>query len=155
MESQVKEVLKNVAEVELVYKSKVKASLRPVVKQSHEAYEVFMTIWDKGKIELCEEFKVLFLNQSNKVLAVYEISRGGITGTVADLRLIYATALRICANQIIMAHNHPSGNLRPSLPDKDLTLKAKQGGALLDIRMLDHLIVHPEGYFSFADEGLL
>lgn len=147
--------LYNVAEVELVYKSKVKASERPKIVTSKDAYNVLMKAWDDNKIELVEQFKVLFLNQANKVLGVYEVSTGGITGTVADPRVIFVAALKANCCAIVISHNHPSGNLKPSRKDEELTQKIKQGGQLLDIKLLDHLIVTTEGYLSFSDEGLL
>ena len=144
-----------VSEVELIYKSKVKASERPRIRDSSEAYAFLMFHWDQDKIELVEEFKVIFLNQANKVLGIFNVSSGGITGTVADPRLIFSAALRASACNIMLAHSHPSGNLKPSRADEELTNKLKNAGQFLDIRVLDHLIVTKDQYFSFADEGLL
>lgn len=150
-----KEALMNVAEVELVYKSKVKASQRPYISSSSDAATLLKSLWEDGKMDLVEQFKVLYLNRANRVLALYPISSGGITGTVADPRLIFATALKINAVSIILCHNHPSGSLKPSLADQELTQKIKNAGGFLDIKVLDHLVVSSDGYFSFADEGLL
>lgn len=144
-----------VAEVELIYKSEVKASERPVIKESKDAYEILMNYWDLNRIELLEEFKVLLLNQSNRVLGLFPLSSGGITGTVADPRLIFAAAIKACAVSIILSHSHPSGNLKPSRADEELTTKIRMAGQLFDIRVADHLIVSRAGYFSFADEGLM
>ena len=149
------DVLSKVAEVELVYKSKVKASERPQIVSSLDAYEVLKAIWEEGKMDLVEQFKVLFLNRANKVLCVYNVSSGGITGTVADPRLIFSAALKVNAVSLVLSHNHPSGSLKPSRQDEDLTQKIKGAGAFLDIKVLDHLIMSGEGYYSFADEGLL
>lgn len=149
------EVLSNVAEVELVYKSKVKASDRPGIATSKDAYDVLQAIWEEGKMDLVEQFKVLFLNRANKVLCVYNVSSGGITGTVADPRLIYSAALKVNAVSLVLSHNHPSGSLKPSRQDEELTQKIKCAGSFLDIKVLDHLIISSEGYYSFADEGLL
>ena len=143
------------SEIELVYKTKVKASERPSVATSSDAYKVLLQTWDEGKLDLVEQFKVLFLNRANKVLAVFQASSGGITGTVADPRLIFTAALKANAVSIILAHNHPSGNLKPSRADEELTNKIKQAGSFLDIKVIDHVIVTSEGYLSFADEGLL
>ena len=99
-----KETLSKVAEVELVYKSKVKASERPVITNSSDAYSIFQEIWEEGKLELAEQFKVLFLNRSNAVIAVYNVSSGGITGTVADPRLIFTAALKIHAISLVVCH---------------------------------------------------
>lgn len=144
-----------VAEVELVYKTKVKASERPKITSSKDIYEVLKQIWDENKMEMQEQFKVIFLNRANRVTGVYETSTGGLTGTVADPRLILAAALKSLAVSIILSHNHPSGNLKPSRADEELTLKIKVAGSYHDIRVIDHIIITSEGYFSFADEGLL
>jgi DNA repair protein RadC len=145
----------NVAEVELIYKSKVKASERAQITSSKDAYQVLMQLWDENKIEFVEQFKVLFLNKANKVLGVYDVSTGGISGTVADPRVIFVAALKANCCGIIVSHNHPSGNLKPSRQDEELTQKIKNAGQLLDIKLFDHVIVTNETYFSFADEGLL
>lgn len=150
-----KTVLSQVAEVELVYRSKVKASERPSVSSSADAAQLFRTLWEEGKLELAEQFKVLFLNRANKVLCLYNVSSGGITGTVADPRLIFIAALKVHAVSLILCHNHPSGNLSPSRVDEELTRKIKGAGQLLDIQVLDHLILTADSYYSFADEGLL
>jgi len=149
------EVMSKVAEVELVYKSRVKASERPCITSSTDAVNIMRILWEEGKMDLVEQFKVLFLNRANKVLCIYNVSSGGITGTIADPRLIYAAALRVNAVSLILAHNHPSGNLKPSRADEELTMKIKNAGAFLDIKVLDHLILTSEGFYSFADEGLL
>lgn len=144
-----------VAEVELVYKTKVKASERPLIKDSKDIYNVLKQVWDENKIEMLEEFKVVFLNRANRVTGVYDASSGGITGTVADPRLILAAAIKSLAVSIILSHNHPSGNLKPSKADEELTQKIKTAAAYHDIRVIDHIIISTEGYYSFADEGLL
>jgi DNA repair protein RadC len=147
--------LYNVAEVELIYKSKVKASQRPQICSSKDAYNLLLELWDDDKIEFVEQFKVLFLNKANRVLGAYEVSTGGISGTVADPRVIFVAALKANCCAIIVSHNHPSGNLKPSRQDEELTQKIKQAGQLLDIKLLDHVIITDEAYFSFADEGLV
>jgi len=102
-----------------------------------------------------EVFAVLFLNRANKIKHFEIISRGGITGTVADPRIILKKAIEEEATSIVLSHNHPSGNLKPSRADEDLTQKIKQAASYCDIRVLDHIIVSDEGYYSFADEGLI
>lgn len=144
---------RQVAEIQLIYKSNVKPSLRPKITGSKDAYNVLVENWDSSKIEFVEQFKVMLLNRANKVLGIFEVSSGGSTGTVADPKLIFAAAIKTNTCGIIMAHNHPSGNLRPSQADIDLTKKMKEGGKLLEIQILDHLILTTEGYYSFADEG--
>ena len=102
-----------------------------------------------------EEFWVIALNRNNQVLDKYQISKGGVSGTVADVKLIYKRAIQKLASAIIVSHNHPSGNLKPSRSDIELTKKIRQGGEVLDIALLDHIIVGEQSYFSFADEGLI
>jgi DNA repair protein RadC len=102
-----------------------------------------------------EVFGIVFLNRANRVKHHEVISVGGITGTVADPRIIFKKALAEDAVSIILFHNHPSGNLQPSRADEDLTMKIAEAAKLFDIRILDHIIVSEEGYFSFADEGLI
>ncbi len=156
MEKLMKEFLLNqVAEVELIYKSKVKPSARLKITNAKDAYAIFKETWDENKIELQEQFKVLLLNKGNKVLGLYEVSTGGLTGTVADPKLIFSAALKASACTLVLAHNHPSGNLNPSSADIQLTNKIKEGGKLLDITLLDHIILSSESYLSMADEGLI
>jgi DNA repair protein RadC len=156
METKITEnALLTVAEVELIYRTKVKASDRPKIKRSEDAYKLLMASWDMDKVELVEQFKVLLLNRSNRVLGIYEVSTGGITGTVADIRLIFAAALKANSIYLMLSHNHPSGNLKPSRADDQMTAKFKEAGKYLEIEILDHLIVSKEGYYSYADEGVL
>ena len=147
--------LNRVAEIKLTYRSKVKPSERPQVTSSTDSSEVLRKSWDPGKMEFVEQFKVMLLNRANRVLGIYELSTGGVAGTVADPKLIFAAAIKACASSIVLCHNHPSGNTKPSAADLQLTKKLKQGGELLDIVVLDHIILTSESYYSFADEGLL
>lgn len=148
-------VLNMVAEVELVYKNKVKPSERPIVKSSKDCYDLLRLTWDENKIEFVEQFKVVLMNRAQKVLGIYELSTGGVAGTVADPKLIFMAALKANACNLILSHNHPSGNPKPSRADEELTKKIKEAGMYLDIKVLDHIIVTSEGYYSFADEGVL
>jgi DNA repair protein RadC len=125
------------------------------MKSSLDGYEILVHYWNEDKLELLEEFKVLFLNKANRVLQIISLSQGGITGTVADPRSILASALKAAACSIVLAHNHPSGNLKPSRQDEELTQKVKNAAAYHDIKVLDHLIISTDGDYSFADEGLL
>lgn len=102
-----------------------------------------------------EEFRVIYLNRANKILANERISTGGITGTVADVKIIFKKALELLASSIILAHNHPSGNLTPSAADIQLTRKMRETGKIMEIDVLDHIIVTESGYYSFADNGTL
>ncbi len=95
------------------------------------------------------------MNRAQRVVGIYELSTGGVTGIVADPKLVFTAALKANACNIILSHNHPSGNLKPSRADEELTKKIATGGMYLDIIVLDHIIVTSEGYYSFADEGLL
>lgn len=145
----------NVAEIQLSYKSYVKPSERAVIKTSRDAYNVLLQTWDGNKLEFVEQFKVMLLNRANKVLGVLEVSTGSTTATIADPKIIFAAAIKANASGIIIAHNHPSGNLSPSQPDIDLTRKVKEGGKILEVQLLDHVIITTESYYSFADEGIL
>ena len=102
-----------------------------------------------------EEFWIIYLNNSNKVIQKYQLSKGGITGTLVDVRLVFKTALEIGAVSLILVHNHPSGTLKPSEADKNITKKLKVAGLNLDIKVLDHVIITEKAYFSFADELIL
>jgi DNA repair protein RadC len=144
-----------VSEINVSYNPKFKASERPVVSTSKEVYTILFNNWDLNRIEFQEQFKILLLNRANRVLGIYEVSAGGMAGTVADPKLVFSTALKCCASSIILSHCHPSGNLKPSQADIDLTRKLKSAGSFLDIAVLDHLILTSEGYYSFADEGMI
>ncbi|SMD36081.1 RadC-like JAB domain-containing protein [Reichenbachiella faecimaris] len=144
-----------VAEIELIYRSKVKAKERIQVSSSSAAYKVFNEYWDHDKIEFQEEFKILLLNRQNQALGIYDISKGGVAGTVVDVKMIFSAALKAHASYIILCHNHPSGNLNPSRQDIQLTKKVYEAGRLLDIGILDHLILTSEGYTSLADKGYI
>ena len=144
----------NLAEIEVSYKTTVKASERRKITTSKDAEAIFREIWSSG-MEFKEEFYILLLNRANKVLGWYKVSEGGMSGTVVDPKLIFSIALKGLASSLIFSHNHPSGNLKPSEQDIALTNKLKQAGALLEIPVLDHVILSTEGYYSFADEGML
>lgn len=144
-----------VAEVQVKYRGKVNIRDRLIIKGSQSAEEILRANWSDS-MALVEEFNVLFLNRANYVKGILRLSRGGITGTVADARILFAAALKGLATGIIVAHNHPTGSLKPSSQDIDLTRKLKHAGQLLDITLLDHIILSPySGYYSFADEGAL
>lgn len=144
-----------IAEIQLSYKPSLRLSQQPVIKTSEDAYKIFLKSWDMEKIDFVEQFKVLLLTRSNSVLGILNVSSGGVTSTVVDPRVIFSAAIKANACAIILGHNHPSGNLKPSQPDLDLTQKIKQGARYFDISVLDHVIVTKEEYFSFADEGVL
>jgi DNA repair protein RadC len=144
-----------VAEVQITYKTKVKASDRPQINTSHDVHRVLQSNWNYEIIEFIEEFKIMLLNRANRVLAIVPISVGGMAGTIADPKVIFVSALKCNAASVILVHNHPSGNLKPSNQDTELTKKLREAGKFLDLPVLDHIILTKDAYFSFADEGLM
>ncbi|WP_420378266.1 JAB domain-containing protein [Gilvibacter sp.] len=123
------------------------------LNSSKKAFEILRDKWDNNTVELQEEFKVLLIDRDNTVLGIYSLSKGGIAGTVVDVRLILVAALKAKASAIILAHNHPSGNLKPSGQDLNLTKKIIKATKLLDIDLLDHIILSNQDYYSFSDES--
>lgn len=145
----------HVAEIAIKYNNKVKPSERPQIKSSSEAYELLLATWNKDTIEYLEEAKLILLNTRSRVLGISNLSMGGINGTIVDVRIVYALALKAGANAIILAHNHPSGELLASRLDRQLTDRLVEAGKILNISFQDHLIITNNGYFSFAEDGLL
>lgn len=125
---------------------------KPQITSSHDAYMIFNPIL--GDLQT-EAFWVLLLNRNNRVEVQKQISLGGVAGTVVDTKVIFKHALDVLASSIVLAHNHPSGNLHPSQADISLTKKIVEAGKSLDIKILDHLIISHKGYYSFLDEGLI
>lgn len=146
-----KKMFNNVAEIEVVYKPAI--SDNPIISSSLDAYNVLVKFFPIETLCLQERFVAMYLNRSNRVIGVYPMSVGGITGTVVDIRLLLSVALKTAATGIIIGHNHPSKNLQPSNTDKQLTSKIKEGCSLLDIKLLDHLIITSSGYLSFSEQG--
>lgn len=142
-----------VQEIEVIYRSKVKPSQRPKITEPSESVELFRKTWDINKIDHIEQFKVMLLNHNNRVLGILAVSNGGLTSTSVDIRYIFGAALKANATRIIAVHNHPSGSLRPSKADLDITLKIKHAGKLLDIELLDHVIITSEGFYSLKEGG--
>jgi len=125
---------------------------KPVVRDSKQVAGYLQVMLQ----DQCREvFGVIFLNQANRVNHFEIVSQGGITGTVADPRLILKKALELHAVNLILCHNHPSGNLKPSKADEELTYKIREAARYFDIKVIDHIIVSHDGYFSFADEGMM
>jgi DNA repair protein RadC len=146
----------NVNEIKISYKEKITTTTANAIKSSTDAGNLLFDNWDKHTIGLQEAFKVLLLNNSNKVKGVYHLSTGGITGTLVDIRILFAVILKSLSVGIILAHNHPSGKLQPSEADKQLTQKIKKAAVYFDVKVLDHLILIPSGeFYSFSDNGLL
>lgn len=144
-----------VAEVELVYRNRTRPEDRIRVVQSKTANDVLREHWDDNKLELVEQFKILLLDRSSRCLGVSDIATGGVHHCLIDAKLVFATALKARASQLILAHNHPSGNLQPSQNDIDLTKTLSNGAKLLDMKVIEHLILTRQGYYSFADNGLI
>ena len=142
-----------VGEVELTYKSTSRS--RSKIYSSEDAYRYLLPTYKEGTICYKEYFKVLLLSQSNQVLGYTLISEGGITETCADVRVILQAALLTNSVALVLAHNHPSGNLKPSRQDMEITKQVKEAAKLMRISVIDHLILTDAGYYSFADEGLL
>ncbi len=145
--------LNNIAEVQLSYSTKISPSERPKITCSNDAVDIFRQVFPG--LEHREYFYVMLLNRGNKVLGYYEVSKGGITGTIVDVRLIMQAALKSNTSSIVLAHNHPSGTLEASDADIRITRKIKEACSFLDISLLDHLIITNLSHLSFADEGLL
>lgn len=143
-----------VAEIQVSYHPAI--SRKPIIQTSFDCFTELIEFFPADTIALHERFVVMYLNRRNRVLGIYELSKGGITGTVVDIRLMLSIALKTSATAIVLCHNHPSGNLKPSSADEEITNKVKQSAALMDITVMDHIIISPERkYYSFADEGML
>lgn len=145
-----------VNEIRISYREKIGTLKSDPIKSSEEAAKLLYNNWDKNTIGLHETFKILLLNNSNKVKGIYPLSIGGITGTLVDMRILFAIVLKTLSVGILLAHNHPSNRLEPSEADRRLTEKIKQGAKFFDVSVLDHIIIAPDGgYFSFSDNGLI
>ena len=145
------------AELTVSYQVTPEWSSLPIISSSEDAYKAIYPFFPPHTVALQEHFIVCYLNRANKMVGVYHTSSGGITYTVADPRIILGVALKVSALGIILSHNHPSGNLKASTADIELTKRLVEAGKLMDINVLDHLIVTPEDgkYLSFADQGLM
>jgi len=155
METLSRNQLSTVAEVTVSYRPKIRPSQRPIVKCAEDAYEILLGFWNADKIELCEQFCVMLLNNRGSVLGVVELSSGGFTGVVVDAKMIFSVALKACACSIIIAHNHPSGNLKPSTQDIRVTTRLVAAGNILEIPLNDHLIISSEGFLSLSEAGYM
>ncbi len=145
-----------VNEIKVSYCEKLGVIDSKPLKDSGQVAQLLYENWNRDTIGLHETFKVLLLNNANKVKGTYQVSTGGINAALVDLRILFAVILKTVSTNIILAHNHPSGTLRPSKNDKEITKKIEKAAELFDVKVLDHLIISPNGdYFSFSDEGLL
>lgn len=146
--------MNTISEIEVAYRPLSKTILNPIT-QSKDAYDLIIREWDVNILEMIEEVKVIFLNRTNKQIGIYNLAKGGIPGCVVDIRIILSIALKTLATAIILVHNHPSGNLKPSTEDKKITNELQKACEIMNITLLDHLIVTRKGFFSFADTNLI
>ena len=146
--------MKTLHEITINYKPSFKVSELPIITTSKDAEKYFREVWS-DKLQHIEETFAILLNRANKALGFSKISSGGTGGTVVDTKVVFQTALKSNATAIIICHNHPSGNLKPSGADIKITNNIKEAGKIMDITLVDHLIITDESYFSFADEGMI
>lgn len=144
-----------ITEIEVAYRSLIPKANRRKINTSKDAYDIFMSIWDNNLIEYQEHFWILILNRANEVIGTKCMFKGGVSSTIVDVKLLLGLALKCNASSIIVAHNHPSGNMTPSKEDLKLNAKLKNATKQVDIQFLDNLIVTINGYTSFLDEGYL
>jgi DNA repair protein RadC len=142
-----------IAEVQISYSHKIKPSLQVKVLSSSDAYRHVLPLWEN--IDFRESFAILLLSRAQRVLGLCWISKGGVSGTVVDPKLIFQAALKANASCLLCIHNHPSGQLSASDADIRLTRKLRDGGAFLDITVVDHIIITSESYYSMADDGII
>lgn len=142
-----------ISEISISYSNSNSDKLK--INNSRHSYEILRACWSDSTIELQEEFKILMLNRCNQILGIYPLSKGGVSSTVVDAKLIFSVALKCNASSIILAHNHPSGNLNPSESDKNITQKLIKASKYLDIELLDHIIITKDDFYSFSDNGLI
>lgn len=143
--------LYQVAEIQVSYHPKLLGGEAYKIRGSGDAYDILMDFWDLTQIEYKEDFFVIYLNRANRVIGIHHHSSGGLAGTVVDTKQILGIALKCNCAGIILAHNHPSGNITPSESDIEITKKIKKACRLLDMSLYDHLIVTANDYYSFAD----
>ncbi|MFC3160918.1 RadC-like JAB domain-containing protein [Chryseobacterium arachidis] len=145
--------ISEVSEIQVSYKPNKVASTK--ITTSFDAVQIIRKFWNEETIEMQEEVKVILLNNSNSVLGIYNLSKGGITSSLVDVRLVLSVALKCLSPGIILVHNHPSGNLKPSSADLDIVKKLKESCKIMDINLFDSIIITKESFMSFADNGLL
>jgi predicted ABC-type ATPase len=142
-------------EIDLFRKSQNTFSGSPIIRSSADSVKIFREFWDEQSLTIFESFNVMLLNQANKVIGLYQHSKGGVTGTVADPEMVVLSAVKSLAKGVIISHNHPSGNLRPSQADIEMTNKIKNALKFVDVLLLDSIIITENSYYSFADEGIM
>ncbi|GAB5527499.1 MAG: JAB domain-containing protein [Roseivirga sp.] len=149
------ELNRMVADIKISYHPKIKIRDCAKVKNGTDAATLFRENWDDTQIGFVEEMKVMLLNRGGRVLGIAAVSKGGMGGTYCDPKVIFCTALKAGASQIILAHNHPSGEIKPSQPDLRLTRKLCDGARLLELCVLDHIILTEDRHLAFSEEGLM
>ncbi|MDN4013438.1 JAB domain-containing protein [Chryseobacterium gambrini] len=145
--------ISEVSEIQVSYKPNKMVSSK--ITTSFDAVQIIRKFWNEETIQMQEEVKVILLNNSSHVLGIYNLSKGGMTSSLVDVRIILSVALKCMATGIIMVHNHPSGNLKPSSADLNIVKKLNESCKLMDITLFDSIIITKEDYMSFADDGLL
>lgn len=141
-------------EISIKFKGAQCTDLR-TIDSSKISYELFKKMFNADQILWVEECIMILLNRACKVIGYYKVSKGGMHSTIVDIKVVALLAVQGLAHSVIIAHNHPSGNLKPSNSDHDVTRKLKEGLAILDIRLQDHMIIGEHGYYSYADEGII
>lgn len=139
--------------INLSFDKKVKKSELVTISSSQTCVDVLRDVFNKDTFDWTEEVIMLCLNRANNVVGFYKVSSGGMSSCILDPRVVFTIALNCSAHSIIISHNHPSGNATPSIQDKNITKKIKEAGDLLDIKLLDHIILTSENYYSFLDDG--
>lgn len=143
------------AEIRAVYKSRTPLKERPAIRDSQDAVNYLRAVWNKQRLELLEDIIAVYLNASHVVIGWVAVGSGGINACPLDARIILAIALQTASTSLIVAHNHPSGNLQPSAEDIRVTKALNDGGRLLGIKLLDHIILTRDAFFSFSEHGLI
>jgi DNA repair protein RadC len=140
-----------VSEIKVSYSNTNRNRIK--ITKSEDVFDIAKRYWNIDTIELKEEAKVLLLNRANIVIGIYNLSTGGVTACIIDIKLILSVALKSVASSIIMIHNHPSGNLKPSKADIEISKKLKEAASILDLVLLDHLIISKEDFYSLSDNA--
>jgi DNA repair protein RadC len=154
METQVN--LSNLGEIEVSYKYHNELANRPVIQSHIDAFSIVKELYQKERMGLQEQFVVIFLNRANAVIGSCNLFNGGISACAVDIKIILATGLKLLASSVIVSHNHPSGNLKPSEHDIALTKKIKSALEAIEMTLLDHIIISPDyKYCAFTEKGLL
>lgn len=149
-----KTIMARITEVTINYSPRRKPTTLPIIRSSADSENCFRKVWSK-RIQHIEEMYLLLIDRANQVTGYMKVSMGGVSSTLVDPKVIFQAALKANSSGIIIAHNHPSGNIRPSENDIRLTRRIREAAGFMEISFLDHLIMTKESYFSFADDGIL